>query len=143
MKIVREVANPKQTLNLRNPRQNWYTLAIQNGHPLYKGPLPPFRQQGEEGVTMWDTCPPTYYALLTANSASVQHRSSALFPPVSTRGGNSLRQRKTVILGHLFASYTSKLFHHNFLDLHIHVMTVKLQIEIRTLYKTIFLRTNY
>ena len=32
--VGREVANPRQTLDCSNPRQNWYTLATQNGQPL-------------------------------------------------------------------------------------------------------------
>ena len=31
---------------------NWYTLVTQNGQPLNKGLLPPFIEQGGEGVTM-------------------------------------------------------------------------------------------
>ena len=34
----------------------WYTPKTQNGQPFYKGPLPPFIDQGGEGVTMWDKC---------------------------------------------------------------------------------------
>ena len=30
----------------------------QNGQPFYKGPLPPFIDQGGVGVTMWDKYPP-------------------------------------------------------------------------------------
>ena len=52
-----ETTNPRQTLNLVNPRPKWYTLLTQNGQSLYMWPSLPFIDQGGKHLTTWGLFP--------------------------------------------------------------------------------------
>ena len=73
-----------------NARPKWYTLMTQNGQPFHKGLLPPFIEQGGEGVTMWDryspltllcTFPTRMCACCTSPTRPLRGRKSLRHPP--------------------------------------------------------------
>ena len=53
----------------------------QNGQPFYKGPLPPFIDQGREGVTMWDKYPPYFPMCIFYKDVHMSHIVNSPFPP--------------------------------------------------------------
>ena len=67
------------------------------GNPFYKGPFPPFIDQGREGATMWDKFPPTYYVHFPLNRCTRCTSFIRPFLPVSTPGRNSSRHRRLAL----------------------------------------------